>query len=81
MGAVVMWFNPIVGGKVLCADGQECFVPLVKIPDQYHRSAMQEGAFPVLLPQQQVLLRYTGGPKGRSATEILPIEVPESDDE
>jgi hypothetical protein len=82
MGAVMTWFNPIVGGKALCADGVECFIPLVKIPDQHYRSMMKQGGFPVLLPRQQLMLCYQDVPgKGRAATEILPIEVPESDDE
>ncbi|HEY6018711.1 MAG TPA: hypothetical protein VIY48_02120, partial [Candidatus Paceibacterota bacterium] len=77
MGGIVLWFNPIVGGKVLCADGAECFVPVGSIQNTRHKSAMRDGDFPIMVPMQQVLLRYKDAEKGRLAVEVEPIPVVE----
>ena len=55
-GAIVLWFNPNVGAKVLTDNDCQEFVPLKGILDEGGRSVMQRGGFPILLPRQPVLL-------------------------
>lgn len=79
VGARVLWFNPLIGGKVLCADGVTAFVPLRVIPiigtesDPKPTLAMQAGEFAPLLPAQMALVQFEEAPKGRSVTAIRPI--------
>lgn len=80
MGGVITFFNAIIGAKVLCADGVECYIPVGLIPGIGTASAMKEGDFPLLHPRQQVLLRFREGDKGRIANEIKPIPVPDDAD-
>ena len=55
-GAIVLWFNPNVGAKVLCEDGQSRFVPLKGIRDEEGRNTLNRGEFGIVTPKQQVLL-------------------------
>jgi hypothetical protein len=56
IGGVVMWFNPNVGAKVLCEDGEQRFVPLKGIRDADGRNMMKRGEFCIVTPKQRVLL-------------------------
>ena len=69
-GAVVLWFNPNVGGKVICEDGSIHFIPLKGIRDAEGRSVMKRGEFCLMTPKQQVLLRVEHG-----INTVRPIEV------
>lgn len=80
VGGIVMWYNPIVGGRVICADGVECYVPREAIRNRHGKSAMKEGDFPVLAPLQPVLLRYEDGARGRVVKD-LEVTEPECDEE
>jgi hypothetical protein len=81
MGAVVLWFNAIVGAKALCADGKVAYIPIGRIPGEGSVSAMKDGDFPILYPRQALVLRHSDeGAKGRIATEIEPLEVADAAD-
>jgi hypothetical protein len=60
MGAIVMWFNPNVGGKVLCEDGTAKFVPLKGIRSAKGGTPMFDGEFAIVTPKQPVLLQMQG---------------------
>ncbi len=79
-GAVVLWFNPLIGARVKCAgDGIEAFVPIGAIPvkgtenDVVPTLAMKAGEYALVLPGQQVLVRTKEGDQGRYTTAIKPI--------
>ncbi len=78
-GAIVLWFNPLIGARVLCPDDVEAFVPLGVIPvkgtenDSSPVLAMRVGEYGLVLPRQQVLVQTKEEDKGRRVTAIKPI--------
>ena len=78
-GAIVLWFNPLIGARVLCPDDVEAFVPLGAIPvkgtekDGIPMLAMKAGEYALVLPGQPVLVKIEEGDKGRYAKAIKPI--------
>ena len=73
-GAIVLWFNPNIGAKVLCADGTQQFVPLKGIQTVSGETVMWQGGFPIVTPKQQVLLRVMNPKKGQSFATIRPVD-------
>lgn len=81
VGAVVLWFNPLVGARVVLPDGVDAFVPLAVIPlqgtenDPVPRMAMAGGDYPLVLPAQKVLIQLGESKpgKGHLVRAIKPI--------
>lgn len=67
-GALVMWFNPNVGAKVITESGEQVFIPLKGILDAKGKGVMRQGDFPIVTPKQQVLLQRTRDNDGKFAT-------------
>lgn len=72
-GAIVLWFNPNVGAKVLCEDGESRFVPLKGIRDKEGRNTLKRGEFGIVTPKQQVLLSVEMLNTGGAFNAIKPV--------
>jgi len=57
--AVVLFFNLVTGfGRVLCEDGETCFVHFVTIQDNTGVPMVSKGHYPVLQPMSGIYLKY-----------------------
>lgn len=72
-GAIVLWFNPLIGARVLGEDMKVHFVPLKGIRDVDGRNVLKRGEFMVVLPKQQVLLSVESANTPGAFNAIKPV--------
>jgi len=69
--AKVLFFNFAWGaGKLLCEDGQTCFVHFSQVVDEQGRPVGCKGEFPVLEPMTEIAVKWQENPRGRKATAV-----------